>query len=36
MLVAAFAAEIIDDITPLSLRAQVAAAFDGRLTKTLR
>jgi Fe-S cluster assembly protein SufD len=36
MLVAAFAAEIIDDITPLSLRAQVAAAFDGRLTRTLR
>jgi Fe-S cluster assembly protein SufD len=36
MLVAAFAAEIIDDITPLSLRDQVAAAFDGRATRTLR
>jgi Fe-S cluster assembly protein SufD len=32
MLVAAFAADVIDDITPLSLRALVAAAFDARTT----
>lgn len=36
MLVAAFAAEIIDAITPISLRDRIAAAFDERTMGTSR